>query len=325
MYSGKKKFVLLPLLALPLLAAPAAYAHLTGAFADYLVTVADKETAARLSEDIEKTKRQIAELTPQVENKRGAFERQRETAADRLLLMGSGGVDGWLGLAGSSGNLTELLAAGWLAERSVDTLLAELDRLYRSYLDLRGAERTLSGYSELLQQIGGALKARDNYLADNPGLPVEQIANYLDIDWTSEVEDRLVAQLERDREEVARHAGSWAERAEEEESFAMSEDWLNTRSGLRYLIRSDHVYAVSDKADLHVLLIGQVLEEEDGTGASLHFEAGYFNGFLLPEALMPELRGFYIPYSSLKERQGLEGAETILVRQAEKRLIVEGG
>ncbi|MFH5181317.1 hypothetical protein ACHHV8_00950 [Paenibacillus sp. TAB 01] len=48
------------------------------------------------------------------------------------------------------------------------------------------------------------------------------------------------------------------------------------------------------KKDIHVILIGQVLKQDDGSFASfgLQFEAGFFNGFLMPATLLDELNGF---------------------------------
>ena len=46
--------------------------------------------------------------------------------------------------------------------------------------------------------------------------------------------------------------------------------------------------------------LGQVLQNEAGDAAELIFEAGFYNGFFLPEELLVELVGFKIEYETCK-------------------------
>ena len=76
--------------------------------------------------------------------------------------------------------------------------------------------------------------------------------------------------------------------------------WLNERSDARYYFRSDHVYIEYELEYAHVLVLGQVLQNEQGTGVKLVIEAGFYNGFFLPEELLVELPSFEIDYDQLQ-------------------------
>ncbi|MEI7026068.1 hypothetical protein [Paenibacillus sp. y28] len=289
-----------------LLSAPIAYAHLTGAFADFLISVHDEQTTVKLKTELERTKAEIEALAPQV----GELERQyganRETASRKLRLYGDMGLDSWLGLLLQAQEPVDVLANQRLAERHLEAYLRELDELYTELLRLSATQQTLEGHRRLLSMIEQNLNARQAFLAASPDVSLEQLANYLDIDWMSEVEPHLLRSLEQDRELADSRLEEWAaaNSGMPGAPYRLEEQWLNDRSGLDYFFRPDHVYVVYRKKDIHVILIGQVLSGSGGA-AELQFEAGFFNGFLMPDTLIEELQGFRIARDKLLALAGV--------------------
>jgi len=181
----------------------------------------------------------------------------------------------------------------------IDTYLRDLNALYLQYKQLVLQKESLEGHEHLLQAIEKNLQARQAFLDENAGLELEVIANYLDIDWTAEVEEHIIADLQADADAVSKQLLEWLA-VTEELPFALSEDWLNDRSNARYYFRSDHVYIEYELEYAHVLVLGQVLQNEQGTGVKLVIEAGFYNGFFLPEELLVELPSFEIDYDQLQ-------------------------
>ena len=298
-----------------------AYAHLTGAFADFLVTVHDESTTQKLKQEVAKTQKEIAALVPRIEQMEAEYERRQQVVIEKLLFYSEMGLDSWVSLLMQEEEPVDILGSRWLMERNLDAYMNELNELYLAYKQLLATKETLEGHEKLLAVIEENLQARQAFLADNPDLPLDQLANYLDIDWMSEVEPKLLAMLEQDRALTQTGLTKWAASSGESRPYKLSQAWLNERSELAYFFRSDHVYVVFQQPDLHVILIGQVLQESSGDAAALQFEAGFFNGFLMPDTLIEELHGFRIPYDQVRLLPGVtapfyvqQGSGELLVR-----------
>ena len=283
------------------------FAHLTGAFADFLDGVNDQGNTEKLKEEMEKTKNDLSEITPKVEGMEQEYVAEKQVAIDKLQLYSEVGLDSWIGLLMEGENLVDIMGSQWLVEKNLQSYIDELNTLYLLYKQLESAKESMEGHRELLKVIEGNLASRKKFLTDNPGLDLEQLANYLDIDWVSEVEDSLIEKLEADTSMTEMQAGKWAMAETWEGSYRLEEKWLNERSDLQYFFRSDHIYLVYNQPDLHVILLGQVLQESKDV-AQLKLEAGYFNGFLLPDTLVEELEGFKIPYNQFERLEGISGS-----------------
>ncbi|TBL77297.1 hypothetical protein [Paenibacillus thalictri] len=285
----------------------AVYAHLTGAFADFLVTVHDEQTTAKLKEEMQRTKNDIEALAPQAAELERQFAANRGAAAEKLRFYNDMGLDSWLSLMLRAQEPLDLLSAQRLVERNVSAYMQQLDTLYKEYWRLSATQETLEGHKRLLSMIGRNLNARQTFLASSRDVDLEQQANYLDIDWMSEVEPHLLKQLEHDGQLAATRVREWAAASGETPDAAgkLDERWLNEQSELEYFFRPDHVYVVYQKNDdIHVILIGQVLSGGANHTYELQFEAGFFNGFLMPDTLIQELRGFQLPREQLQAAVG---------------------
>lgn len=285
---------------LGMLVAVPAYAHLTGAFANFLAIVYDDSTISKLQEDMEKTRVEIEMLKPQIRAAEEGFRVDQAAATEQLQFYSEVGLDTWLTLMQDGTDIVDLMGSQWLMSRKIDGYLDELNELYRQYQQLLSSQRTLEGHEELLYAIEKNLLARQAFLEENAGLELEVIANYLDIDWTAEVEAHIIADFQRDKDLIAAELLDWVEERPAHPHF-LSEAWLNEESNARYYFRNDHVYVEYELEYAHVLVLGQVLQNEAGDVAQLVMEAGFYNGFFLPEELLVELPGFVIDYEKLKE------------------------
>lgn len=279
------------------------YGHLSGAFADFLAIVHDRSTLDQLTGEMEETRRQIEELQPEVDDLEVRFKDQQHTAVEQLQLYADSGLDVWLSMMQGGDDAADLLGSQWLMERGINSYLEGLNGLYLQYQQLNAQKESLEGHEELLSVIEFNLQARDQYLSDNAGLPLEQIANYLDIDWVSEVEYPLIDELKRDQQLIDSRLEDWFGSSQKNH---LEEAWLNNQSELRYFFRKDHIYVEYKIEEGHVILLGQLLQDQDGKSAGLVFEAGFYNGFYLPDELLEELAGFRLDYSATGKLNGTE-------------------
>jgi len=281
------------------------YAHLTGAFADFLAIVYDESTIEKLQLDMQQTKEEIEELTPKVAAAEVAFTTDQQIAIGQLQFYSEIGLDTWFALMQQGSDVIDLLGSQWVMQSKIENYLVELNDLYLQYKQLLINQQTLQGHSQLLQAIEKNLGAREDYLEETAGLELEIIANYLDIDWTAEVEDHIIADLQKDADIVTTHLLDWVKESPTL-PYELNEAWLNDQSNLHYYFRNDHVYVEYELEYAHVLILGQVLQNEAGDAAELIFEAGFYNGFFLPEELLVELAGFKIEYETVKTLDGIQ-------------------
>lgn len=284
------------------LAIPAS-AHLTGAFADYLAVVYDDSTIDDLKRELNDTEEEIAQLTPKVEKLESQFNQQQDLAIDQLLGYSDVGLDTWYTMLSDNEEIVDLLGDQWVMKKAINSYMDSLNDLYLLYQEVKVQQDTLKGHSELLKVIETNVQRRASYLAENEGLEIENIANYLDIDWTSEVEEPLINTMKKDNQFLKEHL---IESIKSKNGvYTLDEQVLNKQSKARYFFRADHIYVEFKVNKEHVILIGQVLQNKAGTKASLEFEAGYYNGFFLPNEDLIEIPGFDLNYDTLKTLDGI--------------------
>lgn len=289
---------ILSIVALCFLVTMPVYAHLTGAFANFLAIVYDDSTIEKLQLEMQQTKQEIEELTPKVAAAEAAFTTDQELATLQLQFYSEVGLDTWLALMQQGSDVVDLLGNQWLMQSKIDHYLSDLNDLYLQYKQLLISQQTLQGHEQLLHAIEKNLVAREAYLQETAGLELETIANYLDIDWTAEVEEHIIADLQKDADLVNEQLLDWIAETPTL-PYELSEDWLNEQSNLHYYFRNDHVYVEYELEYAHVLVLGQILQNEAGDAAKLIFEAAFYNGFFLPEELLVELPSFSLAYETV--------------------------
>lgn len=293
-------------------------AHLTGAFAEFLAVVYDKETIQELQQQMDNTKQQIEQLTPQIEQAERAFKHNQQQAITQLQFFTDVGLDTTLAMLQQGEDVVDMMGSKWLMEYQIAQYLNELNALYLQFKQLQLTQQTMQGHTELLQAIETNLQARETYLQAAQGLDLETIANYLDIDWTSEVESHLLEDLAADQQLITTHLADWLQATPN--NTQLHEQWLNERSNARYYFRQDHIYMEYKVNAEHVLLLGQVLQTDD-THVQLQIEAGFYNGFFLPNELLEELQGFTI---NLGEVATISQVAQPFIVQRNGRLQIQG-
>ena len=286
-------FVLCLLVAVP------ARAHLTGAFAEFLAVIYDENTIANLKGQLEETEAEIDALTPKVKASEKAFSAEQAEAIDRLLSYQDHTLDAAGSLLMGQQSVVDLLGNQWVMQKAMTHYLTSVEALYATYTNVKAQQHTLIEQRALLEEIEKSLARRQSYLAENAGLEFENIANYLDIDWTSEVEEPLLKQMNQLKTKMASETLTYIEK--NEDVYTISEGELNQQTSIRFYIRADHVYASFAVNKEHVLLIGQVLQTSNNDAAAFVFEAGYYNGFYLPKENLDEVPTIRIPYASLQK------------------------
>ncbi len=292
------------IIALSLLIALPVNAHLTGAFADFLAIVYDKTTIEKLQTEMDETKREIEELTPKIATAEKAFKKDQEAAVEQLQFYSDVGLDTLYAMIHQGSDVVDLLGSQWIIESKMNDYLDDLNDLYIQYQQLLNSKQALEGHEQLLLAIEKSLRARETYLKETEGLDLEIIANYLDIDWTSEVEEHIINDFNADVETVSTQLLDWVEESSSL-PYSLNEQWLNKKSKAHYYFRSDHIYIEYEIKNNHVLLLGQVLQNKENTAAKLTIEAGFYNGFFLPEELLVELPSIQFPYAKLNELEGV--------------------
>lgn len=280
-----------------------ASAHLTGAFASYLAIVYDESTIGNLTRELDDTKEEIEQLTPKVEKLEKEFEASQALAIDQLLGYSDVGLDTWYTMMADDEDIVDLLGDQWVMNKAIQHYIDALDELYLLYQDVKIQQQTLQGHSDLLQVIQTNIERRASYLAENEGEELETIANYLDIDWFSEVEEPIIKAMNDDKQFLQENLLSHVK--EQNGTYSLSEKVLNEQSKARYFFRADHVYVEFKVNKEHVILIGQILQNKEGTKATLEFEAGYYNGFFLPNESLVEIPSISLDYKTLKTLKGI--------------------
>lgn len=279
-----------------------AKAHLTGAFADYLAVVYDESTISDLKMELEDTQSEIEALQPKVDKLAQQFTAKQTVAIDQLLAYSDVGLDTWYTMLLDNRDMTDLLGDQWMMQKAIDHYMDSVNALYLLYNEVKTQQQTLQGHEELLQVIEKSLERRQAYLNENAGLELENIANYLDIDWTSEMEKPLIDSMKRDNKHIQEALSSLLDTTH---GLKIDESKLNKFSHAHYFMRADHVYVAFENNNEQVILIGQVLQNDAGTKAELQFEAGYYNGFFLPEENLVEIPALVFDYVQLQTLKGI--------------------
>jgi len=290
-----KKTVLIALLLL--LIPTVAYAHVVGAFKDFLVGITDEQATQRLVEELEDTRLAIENLTPQVDRLNAEFTLKQDEQIPMLQFYQSIGPDVLLGFVFDAETIVDVLANLRLVEMKLDEDLATLNRLYREYMQVKTTRDALASYEQLLVMIESNLKAREQFLEAYGHLSKEEMAQEAERLWAKEagILDEILLE---DMEKIDRRIRQITVRPSERSPFRIEEQLINQYTELDYYIQSDHVYVHHHQDDVDIILIGMVTRDDPHT-ASLKFEAGFMNGVRISDLYMNQMLGFVIDYAKL--------------------------
>lgn len=285
------------LLLLLLLIPTAVYAHVVGAFKDFLVDIRDEEATERLRAELEDTRIQIENLTPHVERLNAAFTVKQDEQIPLLQFYQSIGTDVMMNFILEADSIVDVLGNLRLIELKLDQDLTALNRLYLEYRTVKAARDALTSYEQLLRMIEANLRSREEFLAEFGHLTDEEIADAAESLWAKEA-NVLDEILLADKDRVQRRIRQITVQDRPRAPYRIEQDLLNRYLELDYYIQSDHVYVHYAKNAVDIILIGMVTRDDERT-ASLKFEAGFMNGIRIADLYMDQMPGFVLDYSKL--------------------------
>ncbi|MDM5228726.1 hypothetical protein QUF73_21615 [Cytobacillus sp. NJ13] len=269
------------------------YAHLTGVFVDMM----DENSIELLKEQLSETKREIEELGPEVKLHEEDFKMKIKEFEPAFVFYQTKGMDAYFKTLNLSNSLIELLTFQSLAKKKLDEDFKQLERLYSEYLPLRVRHDTLMSYQELLDVLGENLKKRETILNSLGGNPsTEEVSEKVSEIWTQNI--GYLLELSEDGEAIHENIHNIVEQASKDSSYRLEESSINQFTALDYFIRSDHVYVNLKREEANLILIARFIKED--MNIRLDVEAGFINGFLVPEELLEILKGFSIDYSIIE-------------------------
>jgi len=274
-----------------------AYAHVTGAFKDFLVDMKDESATERLVEELEQTRVQIEHLTPHVDRLNAAFTVKQDEQIPMLQFYRSVGFDVLMNFILDAETIVDVLANLLLVERKLDEDLQQLNRLYREYMTVKTARDALSNYEKLLTMIESNLQARRQFLDEYGHLPDEELVKAAESLWKDEaaVLDEILLE---DRKIIDRRIRQMTVRDSARSPLRVEESLVNRYTKLDYYFQSDHVYVHYAESDVDIILIG-IVSKDDPRTSSLKFEAGFMNGIRIADMYMDQMAGFVLDYGRL--------------------------
>jgi hypothetical protein len=285
---------------LSVLMASSAYAHVSGAFGDFLAGVKDESTTEKLKNEIRETKQKIELLTPKVNEMEQEYSKKEEAAVTKLKIYNTVGLDTFMDFVLEAEDMTDILANERLIEKNLESYLQQLNKLYLDYMKVKVTKEALEGHERLLSIIEENLLARERMLTNQTSSSL-QIAMQIGEIWQENVGTPLAEQLHEDYMLIRENPKALLSRKTKNSSYRLEEKVLNAESKLEYHIRSDHVYVHFSEKVADVILIGLVSKKSEER-ASLQFEAGFINGVAISANLLHELKGFEINYENIGDR-----------------------
>lgn len=275
-----------------------AYAHISGAFGDFLSGIEDESTTEKLKKEIAETKEEIERLAPRVDALEAEYYKKEEMAVTKLKYYNTVGLDTFMTFIMESEGIVHMLASQRIVEKNLEQYLQELNMLYLDYMQVKLTKESLEGHEKLLGIIQSNLAAREALLSQYQNLTSVQLAMLVGSTWEKYVGTPLEERLVSDSMLLNENIKELVTQKTKDSPFRIEESLLNEKAKLTYHIRSDHIYVHFKNEGADVILIG-IITKENENKASLLFEAGFINGVMLSTTILNELKGFEIHYSSL--------------------------
>ncbi len=291
---GKRAIVIVGLL---IFIPTVAYAHVVGAFKDFLAGIDDEQATQRLVEELDNTRLSIELLTPRVDRLQETFAVKQDEQLPLLTFYHTIGPDVYMNFIVEAESIVDAMANVRLLEVKLAEDLTKLNRLYLDYMQVKTARDVLGNYERLLEMIKLNLTAREQFLAEYGHLSEEEIAKAAEDKWAKDA-NVLDEWLLDDRQKIDRRIRQVTTRARSDAPFRIEEELVNQYTELDYYLQSDHVYVHYAKNNVDIILIGIVTKDDEKT-ASLKFEAGFMNGIRISDLYMNQMVGFTIDYSKL--------------------------
>lgn len=278
--------------------APSAFAHLSGVFAYFVQDINEPSASTRmLQQQLDSVGGRIAALAPQVDEARADYDKQADSAVQRIrfydVYVGSALGALWAGAQ----DPIDVLASTELMQKRLGEDLNALVKLADSYTKLQGQEVSLRRYADLLVPFRAASQARDERLAGVPeGLvsPFAEpyIAYRIAEDWeelrgttftlffnwaASKIAEQGIGQV-LDKMDASGH--TW-QLKEETLNALVGGDGFPFLKDVRFYIRADHLNLsarlISSRNEFNLLTVGQI-ERTGPTSVQYRIEGVFIDG-----------------------------------------------
>jgi len=275
-----------------------AFAHLSGVFAYFVKDINEPTASTRmLRQQLDSVAKRIAALEPEVQRARAEYDLQAEAAVRRIRFYDVYAASALGALWAGAQDPIDVLASTESLQRNLAKDLDALAQLADSYQQLRGQERSLHRYAELLVPFKRAAEARERRLSNvDQGLvsPFAEpyIAYRIAEDWETMRGSTFVLYfhwvvhqiMEQGLDQVLQKADATGR------SWRLDEEILNVLVGgdsfpfiedARFYLRADHINFSarlnSARDSYELLTIGQ-LERTGPVGVQYRIEAIFLDG-----------------------------------------------
>ena len=274
------------------------FAHLSGVFAYFVQDMNEPSAGTRLlQQQLDSVGDRIALLEPEVEQARGEYYDEADTAVRRMrfydVYVGSAIGALWAGAQ----DPIDVLASTELMQKRLSEDLDSLTELAESYRQLQGKEDSLRRYASLLVPFKTASQARDERLARLPGGLVSPfaepyIAYRIAEDWETLRGTTFTLFFNWAQYRIAGLGiGEVLNQSDETgDAWLLQEEVLNALVGgddfpfiedARFYIRADHVNfsaRIRSSRDVYNLLTVGQLERTGPTGFQYRIEGIFMDG-----------------------------------------------
>jgi peptidoglycan hydrolase CwlO-like protein len=286
------KFIVISLtICLLLIGATQTSAHPIGMFKEFLIGV-DENTTSKLKNEIQNTKTEIEQLKPQVQVLQKEYSHKQDLAVSKLMFYNSIGMDTYLNFIFNSNNIVDVLANEAIIQKKIGSDIQNLNDLYYQFMELKTTKDSLEEQTQLMKAIQDNLNARkqilDHYGQMSPLELADKVGQYWDI-----VRIYLESDLLYDNQLIFNNLSDFVTQTTPTSPYHIEETKLNEKCKVNYYIRSDHIYIHYHTGYDDLLLIG-VLSKNNQHTASLNVEAGFIDGFMIPNSELAGIKAFSI-------------------------------
>ncbi len=258
-----------------------------------------EESVLALQEELKRTAAELETMSEEAEEKRQKYREQSEEFEPILKFYRTAAADAYLELMMQGEEMIDVLAFQQWYRQKLDQDLAKLEQLHKEYVPLRNAVRTKQDYEALLGLIQSSMQKRQRLQQELKGASEEEIEKAISRLWTENI--GYLLELKADKDLIEADPTAFIRQRSSASPYRLEQDLINEKSKMRYYFRYDHIYAYFARNDAEVILVGMI-QRKDGDLVALEFEAGFVNGFQIPEELLGILKGFEIPYRSISNQ-----------------------
>lgn len=277
-------------------------AHLAGAFKEFLVGVGNENSDEALYEQLEATGEEIERLTPRYEALTTEYGDNQDLAIEKMIFYSTMGLDTFAEFFKESNSVVDFLGNKKIVEDNVESYLRELNELYMDYQKVKISKESLESYQSLLDMISGNADGKKEIYekfstVEDEKDREEMIARYISTLWAG-YEGILEKEISSDEEMFNLNIHQFITRKTDVSPYHFEQDRINDKSDLDYFIMKDHVYLHYENYGDEIILIG-LSKNNEGKELQIEFEAGFINGFMIPESEMNYLGPITIKFDNI--------------------------